>query len=55
MKKPTKLELEFSKLLSEAIDYLFDMGSYEKAESLGQRMNQAITNNKQKQTKQNDS
>lgn len=51
MNKPTELELEFSKLLSEAIDYLFDMGSHDKAESLGQRMNQAITNHKQKQIK----
>jgi hypothetical protein len=51
MKKPTALEVEFSKLLSEAIDYLFDMGSHEKSESLAQRMNQAITNYKQKQTK----
>jgi hypothetical protein len=51
MKKPTKLEVEFSKLLSEAINYLFDIGSHDKAESLGQRMNQAITNHKQNQTK----
>lgn len=48
MNKPTELEVELHKLLSEAIDGLFDAGQDSMAKHILKEMGQAVKNSKQK-------
>lgn len=47
MKKPTELEVELSKLLSEAIEGLFDAGQVSLAKHITSEMEEAIKKSKQ--------
>ena len=48
MKKPTELEVELHKLLSEAIDGLFDAGQDSMAKHILKEMGQVVKKSKQK-------
>ena len=52
MKKPTELEVELSKLLSEAIEGLFDAGQDSMAKHIVSDMAEAIKKSKQTKTQQ---